>query len=166
MKKISILCFLIIVISSFSACSETAKEEIITEPESTQETVEKLVPVFGDKIKNGTYEIAVESSSSMFRVVKCVLNVNDGDMTAKMTMSGQGYGKVYMGTSEEALNSEDAAHIPFVLNDSGEKTFTIPIDALNKEIDCAAYSIKKDKWYDRKLKFLAESLPKDAMITE
>lgn len=40
----------------------------------------------------------------------------------------------------------------------GKCTFEIPVKALDEAIDCAAFSKKKEKWYDRKLAFLASSL--------
>ena len=37
-------------------------------------------------IRDGSYEITVDSSSTMFNSTKCTLNVSDGKMTAVMTM--------------------------------------------------------------------------------
>ena len=127
---------------------------------------EGLTPIYAGELKDGSYEIEVESSSSMFKVVKCIVNVENGEMTADMTMSGQGYGMLYMGTGEEALNDSEDTYIPFVLNEEGQKTFTVPIEALNVETDCAAWSIKKEKWYDRTLIFKADSIPEDSLISE
>ena len=59
---------------------------------------EGMVPVSGDSLKDGTYPITVDSSSSMFRVVRCELTVLDGEMTAEMTMGGTGYLRVFPGT--------------------------------------------------------------------
>lgn len=111
-----------------------------------------------EAVDNGTYHIEVESSSSMFRVVDCLLTVDDGAMTATMTMSGDGYGFVYLGTGEQAAADSESAYIPFVLDGQGAKTFTIPVSALDTEIDCAAWSIRKERWYDRTLVFRSESL--------
>ena len=83
-----------------------------------------------------------------------------------MTMSGQGYGMVYMGTGEEALADDESASIPFVMSESGGKTFTVPVEALNVEHDCAAWSIKKEKWYDRVLVFESGLIPADAITME
>ena len=41
-------------------------------------------------------------------------------------------------------------------------TYQVPVDALDQEIDCAAWSIRKEKWYDRTLVFRADSLPTGA----
>ena len=56
-----------------------------------------MVPVSGDSLKDGTYPITVDSSSSMFRVVRCELTVLNGEMTAEMTMGGTGYLRVFPG---------------------------------------------------------------------
>lgn len=103
---------------------------------------------------NGKYNIEVESSTSMFRIVKCVLNVEGDKMTADMTMSGQGYGFVYMGKADDAPAEPDENNaIPFTLDADGAKVFTVPVSALDTAIDCAAWSVKKKTWYDHELIF-------------
>ncbi len=119
--------------------------------------------VYADSLNDGEYEITVDSSSSMFRVVKCKLIVSGGKMTALMTMSGQGYGMLYAGTSQTAVNADKTEFIDFELNEQGQKTFLFPVEALDKETDCAAWSIRKEKWYDRKLVFRSDSLPENAL---
>ena len=52
---------------------------------------EGLTPVYGTDLKDGVYEIDVDSSSSMFKIVSCTLTVENGEMTAVMTMGGTGY---------------------------------------------------------------------------
>lgn len=136
-----------------------------TEKESEAEET-ALEPVYACQLADGSYEITVNSSSSMFRVVKCVLTVKNGSMTAAMTMSGQGYGMVYMGTREEAPLDTEESYIPFELDDEGYKVFTVPVEALNVELDCAAWSIRKESWYDRVLIFEAELIPADAFVGE
>ena len=78
-------------------------------------------------------------------------------MTAVLTMSGTGYSQLFMGTGEEAVKADESAYIQAVDAD-GKCTFEIPVKALDEAIDCAAFSKKKEKWYDRKLAFLASSL--------
>ena len=53
-------------------------------------------------VANGIYSMDVTSSSSMFKVVDCILTAKDGKMSAVLTLSGTGYGYLYMGTKEEA----------------------------------------------------------------
>ena len=80
---------------------------------------EGMVPVSGDSLKDGTYPITVDSSSSMFRVVRCELTVLDGEMTAEMTMGGTGYLRVFPGTGEEAAAAADTDWIPYAEGGSG-----------------------------------------------
>lgn len=120
-------------------------------------------PVYADKVNDGTYSIEVTSSSSMFKIVDCQLTVEDGEMTAVMTLSGTGYEKLYMGTGEEAESAPDDSCIYFAENPEGKYTYTVPVEALDKDIDCAAWSIKKQKWYDRTIVFESETLPDGAI---
>ena len=84
-------------------------------------------------------------------------------MTADMKMGGTGYLKLYMGTGEEAAKAPEEKMIPFEETADGSHHFTVPVEALDKELDCAAFSKKKEKWYDRVLVFRADSLPADAL---
>ncbi len=145
-----------------------AETTVATEAETTapETTAAAKDPIYADQIVDGTYEITVESSSSMFKVVKCELVVEDGKMNATMTMSGQGYGKLYMGTGEEALADSEENYIPFTVNEDESKTFTVPVEALDLETNCAAWSIKKEKWYDRVLVFESTQLPAEALRAE
>lgn len=139
------------------------KEKVATAADmaSVEDVVQDwMVPVPASDLKDGSYEIAVDCSSSMFNITACTLNVENGAMTATMTMGGTGYLKVFPGTGEEAANGEGA--IPYVELSTGEYTFTIPVDALDSAVNCAAFSKKKEMWYDRTLVFRADSLPLDA----
>ena len=99
----------------------------------------------------------------MFRIVKCVLTVAEGKMTAAMTMSGQGYGALFMGKMGDAPASPDDTCIPFENDADGAKVFTVPVEALNKPIDCAAWSIRKESWYDRELIFKSDMIPSECI---
>lgn len=134
-----------------------------TAAEQTLDTT-GLVPVSAEDLKEGTYEISVESSSSMFKITSCSLTVKDGAMTAKMTMGGTGYLYVYMGTGEEAAKTAETDRIPFEENSDGTHSFTVPVKALNEVLPCAAFSKKKEKWYDRELVFEASGIPADALL--
>ena len=121
-----------------------------------------MVPVTGSALNDGTYDIQVDSSSSMFRIAACILTVKDGQMEAKMTMGGTGYVSIYPGTAEEAAAADEAACIPFAEAADGAHTFTLPVPALDAGVPCAAFSRKKELWYDRTLCFRADSLPAEA----
>lgn len=164
-----------LIISTFSGCgtgdsssessslqSSGASDKVAGEGEKAPEIdldTENLTPVYGSELKDGVYEITADSSSSMFKIVKCELTVDNGKMTAVMTMSGKGYLYLFMGKGEDA---EESGYIPFVENENGEHTFTVPVEALDMAIDCSAFSKKKEQWYDRTLVFRADSLPLEA----
>ena len=118
-----------------------------------------MVPIYGGSLKDGTYPITVDSSSSMFQIEGCELTVKNGQMTAVMHMGGKGYLSVFMGTGAEA--SRDA-EIPFEEDEAGNHTFTVPVEGLDMGIPCAAFSKNKEIWYDRTLVFRADSLPLEA----
>ena len=120
-----------------------------------------LEAVDADALVDGTYSIDVESSSSMFRIESCELTVADGALTARMTMGGTGYLYVYPGTAEEAAAANEADYISYE-EDGDMHVFTLPVSALNEPVPCAAFSKKKEMWYDRELVFRADSLPATA----
>lgn len=149
-KYLSFILILVVFFVSFCSVSVNAHTD-------TYDT-----PITVDLLNEGIYPIEVKSSSSMFRIVQCDLIVSENEMQAVMTLSGKGYEKLFMGTGEEALSFSDEDYIFFVENQDGKYTYTFPVSALDEEIDCAAWSIKKQKWYDRKLVFKSGSLPEDA----
>lgn len=107
---------------------------------------------------DGYYTIGVSSSASMFRVVRCVLHAQDGALDAELTLSGQGYGYLYLGTAEEAAAAPRESWVPYGEDEEGRHTFALSIPALDEELAVAAYSIKYDKWYDRTLVFQSATM--------
>ena len=130
--------------------------------EAVDVTEEWMTPVTADELNDGEYEIDVRSSSSMFDITQCTLTVKDGAMSAAMSMSGTGYMYVYMGTPEEAASADEKDLIPYTETEDGTNVFTVPVEALDKAVDCAAFSRRKQKWYGRQLCFVAGSLSDDA----
>ncbi len=138
--------------------SETEKETAPT----VQVVRDDMVAVEMDAINDGVYPVEVDSSSSMFHITEAKLTVTEGKMTVRMTLSGSGYEKVFMGTGEEAPKADEGDYIQAEESPEGKNVFEIPVEALDKGIDCAAYSKKKEAWYDRTLVVRADSLPTDA----
>mgnify|MGYP003419850546 CR=1 FL=1 len=96
MKKSVILLFLLCLVLALSACSthspasdvpsqsdnvETSDASDSTQAEEVPEE-EVLTPIYAAQLKEGSYLITVDSSSSMFRVIKCELIVANGAMNA------------------------------------------------------------------------------------
>ena len=129
---------------------------------STPDPAPTPTPTPEATVANGIYSMDVASSSSMFKVVDCILTAKDGKMNAVLTLSGTGYGYLYMGTKEEAASADQSSWIPYQVNKEGKYTYTVPVEALDKEIAVAAYSIKKGIWYDRMLTFQSETMKKIA----
>ena len=124
-----------------------------------------MTPVYGQDVADGTYEVTVTSNSQYFRIAKAILTVKDGEMTAEITIPSMSYTHVYMGTAKEASKAKDSERIGFQEVDK-QTVFTIPVEALNKEINCAALSKARKKWYDRKIVFDASSLPDGAVLID
>lgn len=122
--------------------------------------------VSGSEIADGRYPIDVTSSSAMFKIVDAQLTVVGGSMTAAITLSGDGYGKLYMGTGEKALADTEESYIGYTQDASGAYVFVVPVPALDEEVDCAAWSKKKERWYDRTLVFHSARIPADAVASE
>ncbi|MBE6876748.1 MAG: hypothetical protein E7496_08560 [Ruminococcus sp.] len=144
---------------------ETENQQIAGENETVayEEVLEEgMTPVYADALLDGDYPVEMKSSSSMFSITDCILHVKDGKMTAEMFMGGTGYLYLYPGTAEEAVSHEESDYIPYDENADGVHVFTIPVQALDAEIPCSAYSRKKEKWYDRTLLIRVDSLPADA----
>lgn len=154
--------------SSEGTDSRIADASEMTEVETVVE--DWMVPIGCDSLEEGTYPVTVASSSSMFSIESAELTVEEDHMYAVLTMKGTGYLYLFMGTPEEAVNAGEKEYLPFAENADGVHNFTIPVEALDKGIDCAAFSKRKEKWYARTLVVRSDSLPisawkEDALTT-
>ena len=120
-----------------------------------------MVPIYPKDVVDGSYDIQVDSSSPFFKITAAELLVDGEEMSARITISSLSYLYVYMGTAQEAEKDENNRIDR--QEEGGKSIFTVPVEALNKEIDCAAFSKNRQIWYDRKLVFNAESLPADVL---
>ena len=111
----------------------------------------------------GKATVAADTSDSMFKITDCTLAVSDDSMSAVMTMSGTGYLYLFMGTGKEAVSANESDYISYEETPDGAYTFTVPVEALDEGIPCAAYSKRKEQWFDRTLLFRADSLPQEAL---
>ncbi len=122
-----------------------------------------MVPIYGKDLKDGTYDITVDSTSPFFKVRKGSITVKDGEITGSITIGSTSYLYVYPGTKPDASRADPSTWVSPTIAD-GRTTFTFPIEALDKELDCAAFSKAREKWYDRKIVFNAYSLPEEALL--
>jgi hypothetical protein len=124
-----------------------------------------MTPVYPEDLKEGTYDAEVLTSSQFFRITDAKLENRGGKMKALITISSTSYAYVFQGTAAEAEAADQSEWIA-ADESSGFGQFEIGVDALNKEMQCAAFSKKKQKWYDRDIVFLASSVPGDAVLID
>lgn len=122
-----------------------------------------MTPVYGRDIEDGTYEIEVRTDSKYYKVGACKLTVKGDEMTAVITLDSTAYTYAYPGTGIEA-KKDDAGRIEMTRDDANYTlTYEMDVPALNADVPCAAYSKRREKWYDRNLVFVAGSLPEEAL---
>ena len=121
-----------------------------------------MVPIHEVDIKDGTYDVEALSSSSFFRLKDAKLTVKNGSMTVHFSIDSLSYTCIFPGTGEEAAKASEEDYI-FPKTEDGVSNFKISIPGLDQEIYCAAFSKRKQMWYDRKILFSASSLPADAL---
>lgn len=139
-----------------------AREAIDSTDLSTTPSAE-AAGIAAGRVKEGVYSLEVGSSASMFRIVDCQLTVAGGGMTAVITMSGQGYDKIYMGTVEQAL-ADTGGNIHDYADQGDRHSFTIPVSALDRELDCAGLGAKSGKWFDHTVVFKTNTMPDEAFL--
>ena len=156
---------LILCVLALSGLTLSAYAEGGVADASQMTTVEEVVepgmtPVYAADLVDGEYPVAFKCSSSMFRIESALLKVAGGEMEVTLTMGSKTFLHVYPGSAEEAASKD--AWIEPVEDNNGAMTFTIPVEALDAAVPCAAYSRNKELWYDRSLLFRADSLPMKA----
>lgn len=146
--------------------SETEQESHVATSEDMT-TVEDVVeegmqPVYAKDLNPGTYPVEMVSSSSMFQADHAELVVEGDEMKVVLYMTSEAYPYMYAGTAAEADAAKEEEYIlPEEVGD-GMRTFTLPLGALDSGESFAAFSKKKELWYDRTLLFRVDSLPADA----
>ena len=113
-----------------------------------QEPGEAEEPEKAGTLKDGTYKVKATTCRKMFYLypketdpAEVVLTVKDGKMTATITLTGEGYDYVYMGTPAQAKKAGKSKWIKAdIVN--GYYTFTIPVSALDKKLPITPHSSK------------------------
>lgn len=112
-------------------------------------------------IADGTYQVNAEAGGKMFRVTDCVMTVKNGQMTAAVTLSGQGYNRIYLGDVNNASDDEKNWILPDSLL-AEQYTFQIPVEKLDEVMTIAVHTTKSNKWVTRTLTFHSEGMTKIA----
>ena len=112
-------------------------------------------------LTDGTYQVNAEAGGKMFRVTDCVMTVKNGQMTAAVTLSGQGYNRIYLGDVNNASDDEKNWILPDSLL-AEQYTFQIPVEKLDEVMTIAVHTTKSNKWDTRTLTFHSEGMTKIA----
>lgn len=167
MKKTFIVALIIaLTLSLFTGCAKKEDPSHVAgegdKVEETEVVEEGMTPVYAKDVKEGTYPVEMVSSSSMFKADHTELVVEGEEMKAILYMTSEAYLYMFAGTAEEADKAAEEEYIlPEEIGD-GMRTFTLPLAALDSGESYAAFSKKKELWYDRTLLFRVDSLPMDA----
>ena len=117
-------------------------------------------------IENGEYDISALTESSMFKIVEVSLEVGDEEMFATITLSGSGYGRLILGTAENAAKAT-TGFIEFTSDNEDRHVYVVPVSRLNKPMSIAAESGKNPgTFYDQTVTFLSEKIPAEAIVEE
>lgn len=139
--------------------------DIDTKPTETPTPAPSNVP------SDGIYSTTAETGASMFKVVGVKLTVKNGKMSAVITLSGEGYDYLYMGTVTDAAThtgnwikySGSAAYTLDGETKTG-RTYEIPVSALDTPLTIASHSERQKKWYDRTVTISSKNLKKTGDI--
>lgn len=145
-RKFSELVILAAVVLALTGCSRSAASA-------------RKVPVSGTRVSDGTYGIKVKSDRSSFSVETCNLSVQDGKMTAALTVRGSDYVSIFMGAPDKADESGRIGAVP----GNGKETFLIPVRVLDSNLSCAVFNDRTKKWDPVSLCFQSSSLPAGAL---
>lgn len=129
---------------------------------SGSKEADNLNPVAGRDVHDGAYAVRTESENGVIPVESCILIVTEGEMEAKLTLSGDCI-KLYPGTAKEAPLADEASLLTCAEDENGDWVCTFPAEFLNQPLDCAVYSAGTQEWADDRICFLADSMPKGAL---
>lgn len=139
--------------------------DIDTKPTETPTPAPSNVP------SDGIYSTTAETGASMFKVVGVKLTVKNGKMSAIITLSGEGYDYLYMGTAADAATHTDnwikySGTDTYTLGDETKtgRTYTMPVSALDTPLTIASHSERQQKWYNRTITISSKNLKKTGDI--
>ena len=128
--------------------SEPQKEDEKKEEEKDKESEEKVEPTEKKTLKDGTYKVKATTDRKMFYLypkesnpAEIILVKKNGKMTATITLTGEGYDYVYMGTPAQAKKAGKSKWIKAKIV-NGYYTFTIPVSELDKKLPLTPHSSK------------------------
>ncbi len=162
---IMILCLMIPVMFSGEVTAASGYEDVASGSDvaSTQQVGKYgMTPLTAEYVREGSYDISVDSSSKFFRIKEAKLLVKDGRMKAVIMIDSTSYKFIYMGSAEDAAKAPEKKYIKAEVK-NGRSYFTVPVSALDEPLNCASFSSNTRKWYGRQILFDATTLPSGAL---
>ena len=149
-----------------AAIADAAANPVDKSTEPTAPPTSSAAVVAASQITPGVYPINVTTNSSMFKVVEAQLTVEEDGMFATITLSGSGYGRLLLGTKEQAAQAI-SGFITFTTDDQGRHVYEVPVSRLNQDMAIAAESgTNAGTWYDEVITFQSDLIPPDAITSE
>lgn len=118
------------------------------------------------KLADGTYKVKADTDDRMFYIYtnsknqKLAYLKKKGDkMTVTITLTGQGYDYLYLGTTKEAAKAGKSKWTKFK-NISGYYTYTFSISKLDTKLQIASHSKNRNKWYQHTIIFYSKGAVK------
>ena len=140
-------------------------------PDLDTKPTETPTPAPSNVPSDGIYSTTAETGASMFKVVGVKLTVTNGKMSAVITLSGEGYDYLYMGTAADAATHTDnwikySGTDIYTLDDETKtgRTYMMPVSALDTPLTIASHSERQQKWYDRTITISSKNLKKTGDI--
>ena len=125
--------------------------------EAEEDKPSKDEPKKKKTLKDGTYKVKATTDRKMFYLypkeknpATVILVKKNGKMTATITLTGEGYDYVYMGTPKQAMKAGKSKWIKYK-KVNGYYTFKIPVSKLDKKIQITPHSKKYQKDYGNTL---------------
>ena len=151
-KLIALLCALVLL-----SAADIGQSYQATQPQTGAESLEEA-------LADGVYTVDVTTDGGMFRINEALegkgtLTVENGRMTAHISLSGSGFSKLFAGSAEDA--QKDGAAVIDAVKDSvtypdgfadTANGFDIPVQALDEDLPFAAMGKKSGSWYDHTIR--------------
>lgn len=142
---LALLCAFALVLTACGQSTDAFVDEASEQEAAEQEVTQAIV--------DGTYDIEVDTDSSMFRCEECTLTVEGDTYTAALSLPGEGFSRLYFGSAEDAASASDDLIYDYYVNDDGLYTFDIPVETLDEDLPIAAFGQRRDTWYDHTINF-------------
>ena len=133
---------------------------------NTEEEKPAEEPASSQKLANGKYKVKSDTDNRMFYIVTAsdgikwsVLKVTSKGMEATITLTGQGYDYLYMGTAAQAEKASKSKLCRYS-ESNGYYSYTLPVSELDKKLTVSAHSKSHDKWYEHTIIFYSRGAVK------